>query len=67
MGLDPWLVKVFWLGGFVFVFWWVELDLFILKGRGWAQSCGFRCLWVQYGFGQPVCQLASLCPYLAEG
>ena len=67
VGLDQWLLKVFWLGGFVFVFWWVELDLVILKGSGWAQSCGFKCLWVQYGFGQPVSQHANLCLYLAEG
>ena len=26
VGLDGWLVKVSWLGKFVSVFWWVELD-----------------------------------------
>ena len=29
--LDGWLVKVFWLGKFVFVFWWLELDFFSLE------------------------------------
>ena len=29
--LDGWLVKVFWLGKFVSVFWWVELDFFSLE------------------------------------
>jgi len=27
VGLDEWLVKVFWLGKLALVFWWVELDL----------------------------------------
>ena len=31
VGLDQWLVKVFWLGEFVSVFCWMELDLFSLK------------------------------------
>ena len=31
MGLDAWLVKVSWLGKFVSVFWWVELDFFSLE------------------------------------
>ena len=31
MGLDGWLVKVFWLGKLVSVFWWVELDFFCLE------------------------------------
>ena len=31
MGLDRWLVKVSWLGKFVLVFWWVELDFFFLE------------------------------------
>ena len=31
MDLDRWLVKVSWLGKFVYVFWWVELDFFSLK------------------------------------
>ena len=29
--LDGWLVKVFWLGKLVLVFWWVELDFFSLE------------------------------------
>ena len=29
--LDWWLVKVFWLGKLVSVFWWVELDFFFLE------------------------------------
>ena len=31
VGLDGWLVKVFWLGKLVLVFWWVELDFFSLE------------------------------------
>jgi len=31
VGLDRWLVKVFWLGKLVSVFWWVELDFFFLE------------------------------------
>ena len=30
VGLDKWLVKVSWLGKFVLVFWWVEMDFFCL-------------------------------------
>ena len=31
VGLDGWLVNVFWLGNLVSVFWWVELDFFSLE------------------------------------
>ena len=31
VGLYRWLVKVFWLGKLLSVFWWVELDLFSLE------------------------------------
>ena len=31
VGLYRWLVKVSWLGKFVSVFWWVELDFFSLE------------------------------------
>ena len=31
VGLDGWLVKVFWLGKLVSVFLWVELDFFFLE------------------------------------
>ena len=31
VGLDGWLVKVFWLGKLVLVFLWVELDFFFLE------------------------------------
>ena len=31
VGLDKWLVKVYWLGKLVSVFWWVELDFFSLE------------------------------------
>ena len=31
VGLDRWLVKVYWLGKLVLVFWWVELDFFSLE------------------------------------
>ena len=46
MGLDEWLVKVSWLGKFVSVFWWVELDLFSLEYNEVSNSefwgvCGF--------------------------
>ena len=30
VGLDVWLVKVFWLGKLVSVLWWVVLDFFFL-------------------------------------
>lgn len=33
VGLDQWLVKIFWLGEFVSVFCWMELDLFSLEGN----------------------------------
>ena len=29
--MDGWLVKVFWLGKLVLVFWWMELDFFSLE------------------------------------
>ena len=31
VGLDEWLVKVFWLGKLALVFWWVELDFCSLE------------------------------------
>ena len=31
VGLNVWLVKVFWLGKLASLFWWVELDLFSLE------------------------------------
>ena len=31
VGLDEWLVKVFWLRKLASVFWWLELGLFSLK------------------------------------
>ena len=52
MGLDEWLVKVSWLGKLVFVFWWVELDLFSLD----AMKCPVVCFEVSVGLvysGQP--------------
>ena len=44
--MDEWLVKVFWLGKLVSVFWWVELDLFSLECNEVSSSvswgvCGF--------------------------
>ena len=36
-GWDQCLVKVSYVGGFVCVFWWVELDLVFLKSSGWVQ------------------------------
>ena len=47
VGLDQWLVKVSWLGEFVSVFWWVELDLFSLEYNEVSSS---EFLGV-YGFG----------------
>ena len=46
MGLDVWLVEVFWLGKLVLVFWWVELGFFSLECNGVPSSvlrwvCGF--------------------------
>ena len=32
--LDDWLVKVFWLGKLVSVFWFVEMDFFSLECNG---------------------------------
>ena len=31
VGLYQWLVKVSWLGKLVLLFWWVELDFFLLE------------------------------------
>ena len=38
--MDEWLVKVYWLGKLVLVFWWVELDFFSL-GCNEASSSEF--------------------------
>ena len=45
--LDGRLVKVFWLGKFVSVFWWVELDFFSLE----CNEVSSNELWDVYGFG----------------
>ena len=47
MGLDEWLVKVFWLGKLVSVLWWVELDLFSLECNEVSSSV----FWGVNGFG----------------
>ena len=47
VGLEEWLVKVFWLGKLALVFWWVELDLFSLECNKVSNSE----LWGVYGFG----------------
>ena len=47
VGLDEWLVKVFWLGKLVLVFWWVELDFFSLECN---EVCSSE-FWGVYGFG----------------
>ena len=44
--LDQYLMKVSWLGGFVPLFWWMELNLVFLKGSALSSSvfldvCGF--------------------------
>ena len=36
--VDGWLVKVFWLGKLVSVFWWVDLDFFFLEGNEMPSS-----------------------------
>ena len=46
VGLDQWLVKVFWLGEFMSVFCWMELDLFSLEGN----AVSSREFWGVYGF-----------------
>ena len=46
-GLDQCLVKVSWLGGFVPVLWWVELDLVSLKVSALFSSV----FWSVYGLG----------------
>ena len=48
VGLDDWLVKVFWLGKLVSVFWCVELDFFSVV----SFEMGL-CVWCD--FGQTVC------------
>ena len=45
--LDQCLVKVSWLGGFVPVLWWVELDLVSLKVSALFSSV----FWSVYGLG----------------
>ena len=47
VGLDGWLVKVSWLGKFVSVFCWVELDFFSLECKEVSSSE----FWGVYGFG----------------
>ena len=47
MGLDEWLVKVFWLGEVVCVFWWVKLDVVYLECNE-VYSSEF---WGVFGFG----------------
>ena len=47
MGLYGWLVKVYWLGKLVTVFWWVELYFFSLE----CNEVSSNELWDVYGFG----------------
>ena len=44
---DEWLVKISWLGKFVSVFWWVELDLSSLE----CNEVSNGEFWGVYGFG----------------
>ena len=44
---DGWLFKVSWLGKFVSVFWWVELDFFSLE----CNDVSSNELWDVNGFG----------------
>ena len=53
MGFYQCLVKVSWMGKLVSVLWWVELDIFSLECYK-VSSSEFCCLWIWYGFGQPV-------------
>ena len=66
MGLDGWLVKVFWLGKLVLVFWWVELDFFSLECNEVSSIC-MVCLslelvgsWVELGFSVGIKALDKL-------
>ena len=54
VGLDGWLVKVFWLGKLVWVFWWVGPDLFFLE----CNEVSSNKFWDVSGFGVT---LVSLC------
>ena len=47
VGLYRWLVKVYWLGKLVSVFWWVELYFFSLE----CNEMSSNELWDVYGFG----------------
>ena len=44
VGLYGWLVKVFWLGKLVSVFWWMELDFFSLEFNQ-VSSNGLSMVW----------------------
>ena len=54
VGLDEWLVNVFWLGKLASVFWWVELDLFSLVCNEVSSSE----FWGIYGFGMALGSLS---------
>ena len=54
VGLDRWLVKVSWLGKFVLVFWWVELDFFSLE----CNEVSSNEFWDIYGFGMDLGSLS---------
>ena len=54
VGLDPWLVKVSWLGELVSVFWWMELDLISLESKE-ASNNEF---WGVYVFGMALGNLS---------
>ena len=53
VGLD--LVKLSWLGGFVPVLWWMELDLVSLKGSAMSSSVS----WGDYGLGMALGSLSD--------
>ena len=44
VGLDQCLVKVSWFGGFVPVFWWMELDIVPLKDSAGSSSVFGVCM-----------------------
>ena len=63
VGLYRCLVKVYWLGKLVSVFWCVELVFFSLECND--VSSNVLCLWFCSNFGQPVYWSSGLCSCVA--
>lgn len=53
--VDSCLMKVSWLGELVHVFWWMELDLFFLKGGAMLNGM----FWGACVFGITLCSLSA--------